>query len=149
MAERVWPDAYRGIITEDQIAYMLDWMYSPRRIVEEISERGIHYRWIESSGTRSGFVGYGPLGSGEPCELHKFYLDRDHHGTGLASAAMALLWEDIFESGVSELRLRVNRNNRRAIRFYEKHEFIIEREDFLDIGGGFVMDDYLMVRSCH
>ena len=42
------------------------------------------------------------------------------------------------------MRLRVNRHNDAAIRAYRRAGFVIVASDCLPIGGGFVMDDYLM-----
>jgi ribosomal protein S18 acetylase RimI-like enzyme len=38
----------------------------------------------------------------------------------------------------------VNKGNARAIAFYRKHGFDIAESVVVDIGGGFVMDDYVM-----
>jgi ribosomal protein S18 acetylase RimI-like enzyme len=46
----------------------------------------------------------------------------------------------------SKIRLRVNRGNHLAIRAYQRAGFEITEELCNDIGGGFVMDDYVMVR---
>jgi RimJ/RimL family protein N-acetyltransferase len=40
----------------------------------------------------------------------------------------------------------VNKRNEPAIAAYLKAGFRIEKEAVFDIGGGFVMDDFLMVR---
>jgi ribosomal protein S18 acetylase RimI-like enzyme len=41
----------------------------------------------------------------------------------------------------------VNRNNHNAIGAYRKHGFQVRASQVKDIGGGFVMDDYVMVRE--
>jgi tRNA C32,U32 (ribose-2'-O)-methylase TrmJ len=48
--------------------------------------------------------------------------------------------------GRSHLVLRVNRHNPTAIAAYRKYGFVIARELQEDIGGGFVMDDYVMIK---
>ena len=45
----------------------------------------------------------------------------------------------------NRLMLAVNKNNRSAIDAYLKHGFSIADAVVKDIGGGFVMDDYIMV----
>ena len=45
----------------------------------------------------------------------------------------------------SALELNVNKNNP-AIHFYKKLDFVISRQEVIDIGNGFVMDDYVMTR---
>ena len=48
--------------------------------------------------------------------------------------------------GCNRLVLAVNKNNRSAIDAYLKHGFHIADVAVKDIGGGFVMDDYIMIR---
>ena len=49
--------------------------------------------------------------------------------------------------GARDVWMQVNKRNERAIGAYLKAGFRIEKEAAFDIGSGFVMDDYLMVRG--
>ena len=49
-------------------------------------------------------------------------------------------------AGARTLMLNVNKHNTQAIRAYEKHGFAIRDAVVVDIGGGFVMDDYVMAK---
>jgi RimJ/RimL family protein N-acetyltransferase len=44
------------------------------------------------------------------------------------------------------LILNVNKQNLRAIRAYERNGFFVREAVVVDIGGGFVMDDYVMAK---
>ena len=35
---QVWPQTYSSILTEEQLAYMLDWMYSPTSLAQQMKE---------------------------------------------------------------------------------------------------------------
>lgn len=146
MAGRIWPLAYGGLLLPEQIDYMLAWMYDPAKLREEM-EAGICFRWIVSGGERVGFLAYGPVAAGEDCPLHKCYLHAEAEGKGIASAAMRRLLEGLAADGAGAVELRVNRGNARAIAFYRRHGFAIDAEDCREIGGGFVMDDFLMRRG--
>ncbi|MAS94166.1 MAG: GNAT family N-acetyltransferase [Verrucomicrobiales bacterium] len=146
VAEKTWPTAYGDIITQRQIDYMLGWMYSLETLTREIREGNIHYYWLEVP-DRVGFLAIGPIERGRIAHLHKFYLLPDFQRSGYGSKAFAALFELLTEKGVSGVELRVNRNNQKAIAFYRKNQFEIIREDCADIGGGFVMDDFIMFRS--
>lgn len=146
MARRIWPDAYREIITREQIDYMLGWMYAPAAIAAEITERGIHYYWIDLGGETVGFLAVGPVLPDKPAMLHKCYLLNEKHGCGLGTKALEAIFELLAEAGVPRLDLRVNRHNLSAVSFYRKNGFRIVEEDVADIGCGFVMDDFIMSR---
>lgn len=51
------------------------------------------------------------------------------------------------ERGLQLIWLTVNKGNERAIGFYQKMGFITKREQIVDIGNGFVMDDYIMIKD--
>jgi ribosomal protein S18 acetylase RimI-like enzyme len=51
------------------------------------------------------------------------------------------------QTGASAVILAVNKRNANAIASYLKHEFRIREAVVKDIGNGFVMDDYVMVRQ--
>jgi ribosomal protein S18 acetylase RimI-like enzyme len=42
------------------------------------------------------------------------------------------------------LILQVNKRNEKAIKLYRRAGFAVREEIVVDIGGGFVMDDYVM-----
>ena len=50
---------------------------------------------------------------------------------------------EIKKTGATSLQLNVNRHNK-ALHFYEKQGFKIIREEDIDIGEGYFMNDYVM-----
>ncbi len=55
-------------------------------------------------------------------------------------------WLTIGRIDQRTLWLQVNKRNTDAIGFYRSAGFEVIREAVMDIGGGFVMDDYLMAK---
>ena len=47
------------------------------------------------------------------------------------------------ESKNNALFLNVNKHNQSAIGFYEKHGFFLVKKEVIDIGNGFIMDDFV------
>ena len=78
--------------------------------------------------------------------MDKLYLLPSLHGRGLGQWLIAATCRRIAVAGHDVAWLRVNRHNRPAIRAYQRAGFRITATDRLSIGGGFVMDDYLMRR---
>lgn len=146
MAARIWPAAYGSILPPGQIDHMLAWMYDPERIRRDLAE-GVAFFWILDAGRRAGFLAAGPVEPGSPCPLHKCYLLPETQGRGIGSEALDLLCARLAGAGAAAVELRVNRHNRAAIGFYEKNGFFTDGEDCREIGGGFVMDDFLMRRE--
>ena len=143
LAHDIWPRVYAGMITREQIDYMLDWMYSPEKIRHELEEMGIVYLLIELDEKPVGFCAFGPLQEGVTCEIHKIYLRPEFHGHGIGSRTMSEVEKRASMDGSEALELRVNRANAAGIALYRKCGFQIVAEDCREIGGGFVMDDYI------
>lgn len=57
-------------------------------------------------------------------ELHRFYVDRWAHGTGLASSLMREVRQAVYEFGGRHIWLGVWERNPRAIAFYKKAKFV-------------------------
>jgi diamine N-acetyltransferase len=57
-------------------------------------------------------------------EIARFYVDRNHHGSGIARELMDRIIETARELSLREIFLGVWERNPRAIRFYEKCGFV-------------------------
>jgi GNAT superfamily N-acetyltransferase len=144
LAERIWPTVYPTIITQEQIRYMLDLMYSPAALNRDISEHGVTFALIHDGDALVGCMGCGPEDGA--FHLHKLYLLPTSAGRGIGAVALTWVMERALRTGFTSVKLRVNKHNHKAIRAYLRSGFTFEKDVVADIGGGFVMDDYVMVR---
>ena len=141
---RVWPQTYKSILSDAQIDYMLELMYSEESLRTQISE-GSRFIFIEEDKEPVGYASYQRINK-NVFKLHKLYVLPSQQGKGSGRAMVDYIISKIKEEGGSQLQLQVNRGNK-ARQFYEKLGFeIIEERDF-DIGNGFVMDDYVMEKK--
>lgn len=149
LAVSIWNRCYPGIITREQIDYMLGWMYSPDRIRTEIGEGGIVYLLVndEAEGSLIGFAAFGPGDVKGECFIHKLYIAPVVQGRGIGTAVIGEIERRARAMQANRLSLRVNRNNHQAIGAYEKSGFVNSESICSDIGGGHVMDDFVMVKS--
>lgn len=140
LAERCWRPHYTPIIGEPQVDYMLANFQSTSAILEQIKD-GRDYRLIEDEAP----VGYLATDLSDQLFLSKLYILSDHQGRGVGRWAidqLAHAHPDL------EIHLTVNKHNHDTIAFYEKLGFIKDGPVVADIGNGFVMDDWKMVRPC-
>jgi diamine N-acetyltransferase len=144
LAQRIWRDYYPAIIGHDQVDYMLPRMYSDDVIRQEIAG-GIVWELAIADNTPIAFLSIGLDPAGR-AKLHKLYLETNLHGRGFGQHLIHRAIEIARELGAPDIWLQVNKQNTRAIHAYERAGFHIEREAVFDIGNGFVMDDYIMVR---
>jgi diamine N-acetyltransferase len=145
LAERIWRDYYPAIIGKAQVDYMLPRMYSEEVIRREIAG-GIIWELAEFEYTPVAFLSIGVEPSGR-AKLHKLYLETSAHGRGFGQQLITRAIDLTRELGAPGIWLQVNKQNTRAIRAYERAGFHLEREAVVDIGNGFVMDDFVMARQ--
>jgi RimJ/RimL family protein N-acetyltransferase len=141
LAELIWNQHYPSIISQTQIDYMLNWMYSTDSLKEQMQIKNHLFHLIEKNEEKIGFVSVNKENE-KDWFLNKFYIDQNKSAQGIGSKAFDLLIETIHPKKIT---LTVNRQNFKSINFYFKKGFVIERVADFDIGNGYVMDDFVMV----
>ena len=143
LANKIWRKNYPAIISLAQIDYMLEKIYSAQSLYQQMSE-GAVFLICYASGKEAGFCSYNKQGNGN-FFLHKLYVDTEMHHEGIGT----WLLNEIFgkKDDLVELRLTVNRLNYKAINFYFKNGFVIEKVKDLDIGNGYWMNDFVMIKK--
>ena len=145
LAETIWWSSYPGILSDAQIRYMLEWMYSAERLAADLA-RGVRYGIAEVDGLPVGYVATEAASATDTLHLHKLYLLSSHQGLGLGQWLLGEVLALAVESGLRQVELRVNKGNLRALKAYERAGFRCREAVVADIGGGFVMDDFILVR---
>lgn len=126
---------------------MLAQMYALDTMREEIRSRGIRYDLLLADDKPVGFASYGPEPEPGAVKLHKLYLLPEQHGRGLGSRLLQHVEREVRANGTRRLILSVNKRNIQAITAYKRNGFVIADSVVTDIGGGFVMDDYVMTKE--
>jgi diamine N-acetyltransferase len=144
LAHDIWWHCYRGMIPDEQIAFMLDWMYAPE-VLQESLRTGTHWLIPELAGQPIGFISWSLRPNTRTVHLQKLYLHHAHHGRGIGQFLLAHVRESARAVGAERVELRVNRRNLPAIRAYQRAGFVQLRDLCEDIGNGFVMDDHVLM----
>lgn len=142
LADEVWHEFFPGIITVEQVDYMVKKFQSYEAIKQQTAE-GYEYYLLMLKDEAVGYTGIHPE-ERESLFLSKLYLKKAYRGQGLASEAFAFLEQYCRDHGLGKIWLTVNRYNEHSILVYEKKGFLKVQTQTADIGEGFVMDDYIM-----
>jgi diamine N-acetyltransferase len=142
LARDIWQDHYVPMIGQAQVDYMLARFYSAEAIAKQ-TEEGQVFWMILKDNHPEGYIAISKKEDGSYF-LNKFYLSTALQGRGIG----ATIFSEILHlyRDCSTIRLQVNKKNYKSINFYFKVGFIIESLLVLDIGEGFVMDDFIMVK---
>jgi N-acetylglutamate synthase-like GNAT family acetyltransferase len=138
IAEEAWRPTYGHILTEEQTLYMIPMMYNTTLISSQIHLFSI----LTSEDEAIGYCSFEKTSLTEG-KLHKLYLRPSVKQKGAGSFIIEQISQLARTMGLQSIYLNVNKNNS-AVEFYLKKGFIKDSEMVLDIGNGYVMDDYVM-----
>ncbi len=142
LAHEIWTEHYTSIIGIEQVNYMLDKFQSSTVIKEQIAE-GLYYFLL---------VNDKPIGYlGLKVESHnlfvsKIYILASFRNQGYGKLLMQFTENFAHTNHCNQLKLTVNKYNLATIQAYKKLGFSQKREVVFDIGNGYIMDDYEMVK---
>ncbi len=142
-ADEIWHEYFGVIISQEQIDYMLDKFQSFDALCEQI-KNGYKYYLFYNDEKLIGYTGIHPEKDNGALFLSKLYVKKEERSKGYASEAFKFLTKYCKTNGLSYIYLTVNRHNEPTISIYRKKGFYVAEEKCADIGGGFVMDDYIM-----
>lgn len=144
IALEVWPKTYGQILSEAQLSYMLDMMYSVTSLQQQAQEKKHHFILIQEDDKTVGFASYElNCENTGMTKIHKLYVLSNQQGKGLGKSLIDFIAQKAQKSHDTALYLNVNKNNPARF-FYQKLGFIIVKEEVIPIGNSFVMDDYVM-----
>ena len=143
VADEIWHECYGELLGQGQVDYMVEKFQSLDAMMEQIENQGYTYFSVRDNGELCGYIGIKPE-SDDRLFLSKLYLRKDKRGRGVASAMLGYVFDEARKIGKKRVYLTVNKHNDHAIEVYKKIGFVIVDTAVTDIGGGYVMDDYIM-----
>lgn len=142
LAHEIWPITYAGVISEEQVTFMLDASYTIRSIDNQM-EAGHQFFILEVANIPQGFASISKETELE-YKLHKLYINPDMHKKGAGKFFLSAIEAYLKEKGAKQMLLNVNRNNTARF-FYEKMGYsIIEVVDIPYFK--YVLNDYVMAK---
>ena len=143
IANEVWPIAYGAILSQEQLDYMMEMMYSVSSLQEQAASNTLFIVATEND-IPVGFAGYEFNYNGMPkTKIHKIYISTTKQRKGIGRMLIDYITKEATQNKQEALLLNVNKNNV-AQHFYKKIGFFISGEEVIDIGNGYEMDDYVM-----
>lgn len=147
LAQNIWPIAFQNILNPDQINYMLEMMYSLKALNFQMSEKQHQFLLLEENENYLGFAAFETnYDNKSETKIHKLYVLPNFHGKGLGKKLMTEIERIASENKNEALILNVNRFNK-AIQFYEAIGFSIIKEENIDIGNNYWMEDFVMIKE--
>jgi len=143
LAERIWKKHYITVITAEQIEYMLHKMYSAENLSKQMEE-GHAFTLVFMDDIPVGYISISTKDNVNYF-LHKFYVEVSDQRKGIGTQFLDHILSSI--PNAKSIELTVNRKNYTAINFYFKNGFIIKEIADFDIGNGYFMNDFVMLKK--
>ncbi|MFK2821048.1 GNAT family N-acetyltransferase [Flavobacteriaceae sp. LMIT009] len=144
LAHDIWHEHYTPIIGKDQVNYMVA-KFQTSEAMQQQAEEGYEYYVLNHQNNDVGYLAIEKRD--DDLFLSKIYLLKTCRGKGFGKVAFNFIEKRACDLNCKSISLTVNKNNINTIKAYEKIGFINTEAIVMDIGNGFVMDDYRMVKS--
>ncbi len=144
LAAEIWPVTFKDILSQEQISYMMDFMYSDNALTQQIEKQGHQFLLAQKENKNTGYLSFElNYKSDTKTKIHKIYLLPETQGQGVGKRMFEEVTRIALQHGNNTLSLNVNRDNI-AVDFYKRIGFHIAGEENIAIGNGFLMEDYIM-----
>ncbi len=151
LAKQIWHEHYDSIIGIQQVDYMLNKFQSEKAITQQQLDGYQYFLVFENSllnssnGQNNQLIGYFSVKEKDNNSLFisKFYLSNNARGKGYGRKMLQFIETKAQELNKDSLDLTVNKFND-AYKIYLKLGFEKVGSAQFDVGGGYIMDDYLL-----
>lgn len=142
LAKEIWNSYFPGIISKEQIDYMVDKYQSLPALTKAVKQEGYTYflGYEEKK-----LVGYcGVKDEEKRLFLSKLYIHKTSRGKGYSSLLLNRAIDFAKKKNLQSIYLTCNKQNVNSLHIYKYKHFSIIDDRKTDIGNGFIMDDYVM-----
>lgn len=143
LAHKIWNEYFIDLISQQQIAYMVEQFQSYPALSKAIKQDHYTYFLAYDDEEMIGYCGVQPQVDGR-LFLSKLYLQKESRGKGYASNLLASAISFAKEQGLNAIYLTCNKYNTHSLDVYKKKGFYQIDSIVTDIGHGFLMDDYVL-----
>ncbi len=145
IAIRTWPETYGNTLSVQQIQYMLALFYSDEGLSSAIVN-GQKFILLSENSDPKGFASMLHGYETDATKINKLYVLPDCQGKGFGKAMLLHIADLATEHGSRRIVLNVNRFNK-AKDFYHRFGFEIIGSEDIEIGSGYLMEDFVMERK--
>ena len=147
IVNKTWPITYGEILSKEQLDYMMDLIYSDESLIKQIQKKEQLFYIVNEETSVIAFIAIEHNYKNEAVtRIHKIYILPEAQGKGTGKILIDSIQKLAKENKSTSLSLNVNRLNK-AVAFYQKLGFEIIVEENIEIGNGYLMEDYKMEKK--
>ncbi len=149
LARSIWLPSFAPLFSEKELVALYNGMYNDATLLSWMGSAGNHLFFIcMQADAKSRRIGYLGISIQAPLlYIDKIYVHPDQQGRGIGLAVMEEAERRGQNAGCTSSQLRVNRGNKKAIKFYESMGYQIEKEIDLPAPSGYTYSDFVMCKA--
>jgi ribosomal protein S18 acetylase RimI-like enzyme len=148
LANKIWPSTYGEILSKEQLHYMLDKFYSSENLKLQLNSNHV-FLLIQEQNFYLGYLDYElNYENSNKTKIHKIYVLPETQGKGIGKTFVQYVQKIAKKANQKGILLNVNRFNK-AIGFYENLGFQKTQTLDVEIGNGYLMEDFIMEKEIH
>ncbi|MEO6232010.1 MAG: GNAT family N-acetyltransferase [Ferruginibacter sp.] len=131
ISRQTFYDTFTGTCTEEDMQSFLEQYFNPNQVIKELGNENDNYYLAELNGEVIGYLrfmedynSFPHMKQWKALELKRIYINKVHHGKGVAQTLMSLFMNYAIENKYQVVWLGVWEHNMRAQKFYEKYDFV-------------------------
>jgi diamine N-acetyltransferase len=141
LAYRVWPHAYAGVLSAEQIANILGSIYTPANLTAEMAAGHRFWGAFDAAAALGFASGYR---DGDVVWLKKLYVLPEAQGRGVGRALLETVAGAFGRA--AQMRLFVNSGNTAAQDFYRRRGFVLAETRPVQMGD-YAFTDFIFART--
>ena len=145
MADTIWRECYKGILSDEQIEYMVDKYQSDNVVTRKMINEGYEFYLVNNGSNVIGFISF--LKDGNKLLLTNLYILEEYREKGYCELVIDKVIKNCIDTDIDRVRITLNKLNEEGIKIYTDMGFSKIEEDVQDIGNGFVIDNCLMEKQ--
>lgn len=146
LGEQAFYPTYLPFISREQVDFMYRMMYTPDSLRRQMTQAGTTFLLAYSDTDAVGYASFETNVHTGTAKLHKLYVLPDIQVSGVGKSLIRTVEQYALTAGQQNILLNVNRYNK-AIGFYKHLGYTILAEKDIDIGNGYFMNDYEMMKQ--
>ncbi|CAN5791647.1 GNAT family N-acetyltransferase [soil metagenome] len=131
ISRQTFYDTFTGTCTEEDMQSFLEQYFNLNQVMKELKNENDNYYLAELNGEVIGYLrfmedyeSFPHMKQWKALELKRIYINKAHHGKGVAQVLMTLFMNYAIENKYQVVWLGVWEHNMRAQKFYEKFGFV-------------------------
>ncbi len=145
LADEIWRECYKDLLSHDQIEYMIDGYQSGNTITKRMINEGYDYYLLNNGSNVIGFISY--LKEDDCLNINNIYILKDYRDKGYGDLLIKKIVKMSTGTSIKRIVVCINKLNEEVLQVYANHKFIKKGNETQDIGDGYVIDNCILERE--